>query len=199
MNMRSKKQAASILLCSLSTLTACGGFQSHPAPVEERDGYRATEQVTTAEALAESEVITETEQPQQQDEIQPESRQIEQLDNVEKDQNVSGINDTEPVVLAFLEQAESQAASGNSQQAIASLERGIRVKPKDPWLWHQLGVLKLRTQQWLDAISIAEKSNSLAGKNRQLTIGNWQLIAEAHEALGNLHEAEKARNMIKNM
>ncbi len=172
------------VLSVCSILAACSGMATSPAPVEDRTESqpqpRKQAQPETAPAnVSEPRVTTlPVDEPAVITELPPPETQPAQ---------------SEPVVLAFLDEAETLAAKGDSARAIASLERGIRIKPKDPWLWHQLAVLKARSKKWLDAISSAEKSNSLAGNNRQLMIGNWTLMAEAYEAQGQLAAAEQAR------
>ena len=172
------------VLIILAGLAACSGIQSVPAPVEDRAEKKPVESFPAETAVT----ATETESREHAAISEP----------VENQNNGTLPAETEPVVLALLDEAETLAAHGKTQHAIASLERGIRIKPKNPWLWHQLSVLKLRTREWLDAISIAEKSNSLARSNDQLLKGNWLVIADANEALGNLAAAEKARQMAEN-
>jgi len=167
----------------LAGLSACSGLQTAPAPVEDRVETKPSASLPAETAVTAAEAG---------------SREHSAISEpVDSPNNGALQAETEPVVLAVLDEAETLAANGKTQHAIASLERGIRIKPKDPWLWHQLSVLKLRTREWLDAISIAEKSNSLAGSNDQLLIGNWLVIADANEALGNLAAAEKARQMAE--
>lgn len=107
------------------------------------------------------------------------------------------LQDSQPVVLALLKQAEEETANGNSQQAIATLERGIRIQPKDPWLWHQLGVLRLKQKQWQKAIVMAEKSLSLAQGHQNLISANWQIIATARRGMGDERGAIEAESMIE--
>lgn len=162
-------------------LAACSGLQTVPAPVEDRIEKKPVESLPVEAADTVPEAGSR------------EHSAISEPVNIQSDVPLQ--TETEPVVLAVLDEAETLAAHGKTQHAIAALERGIRIKPKDPWLWHQLSVLKLRTREWLDAISIAEKSNSLAGNHNQLLRGNWLVIAEANEALGNPAAAAKARQM----
>lgn len=103
-------------------------------------------------------------------------------------------SEPEPIVLAMLNKAEKHMAVGELDQAIASLERAARIKPKDPWLWHAMAVLRLQTQEWNEAINLAQKSISLSGEEQNLLAGNWQIILDAKKALGDeagVIEAEK--------
>ena len=174
-------------LAAALALSACAGIEPARAPVEDRGRAQTSD---TAESS------TDAGEPGEATAIDPATASTEPApaeDPVQADNTQMPAGPVEPVVLATLDEAETLAARGDNSRAMASLERGIRIKPKDPWLWHQLSVLKLRSGNWLDAIAMAGKSNSLAGDNRQLLSGNWMVIAEAREARGEQSEAEAAR------
>ena len=98
-----------------------------------------------------------------------------------------------PAVLALLDQAKLQAQQGDGERAAATLERAIRIEPRDPWLWHRLAVLRLQQQRYRDAIDMANKSNALADADKLLLSGNYQVIAQALAAAGDREGAERAR------
>lgn len=102
-------------------------------------------------------------------------------------------------VIALLDTARQQAAAGHDEQAAASLERALRIEPKNPWLWHRLGVLRLQQGKYQAAIDLASKSNTLAAGDRRLMGGNWELIARAYSALGNTEAAERARRNARQL
>lgn len=104
-----------------------------------------------------------------------------------------------PAVVALLETAREQAAAGQDEQAAANLERALRIEPKNPWLWHRLGVLRLQQGNYQAAIDLAHKSNALAAGNRRLMAGNWELLARAYSALGRDAEAERARQNAREL
>lgn len=104
-----------------------------------------------------------------------------------------------PAVVALLETAREQAAQGQDEQAAANLERALRIEPKNPWLWHRLGVLRLQQGNYQAAIDLARKSNSLAAGDRRLLAGNWELLARAYTALGNPAAAESARQKAREL
>ena len=104
-----------------------------------------------------------------------------------------------PAVVALLETAREQAAAGQDEQAAANLERALRIEPKNPWLWHRLGVLRLQQGNYQAAIDLANKSNALAAGNRRLMAGNWELLARAYRALGRDADAERARRNAREL
>ena len=100
---------------------------------------------------------------------------------------------TEPVIVALIDEANSFAKQGNSAKAAATIERGLRIEPKNARLWHQLAAIRIQQQQWQQAIDLARKSNALAAYNPKLKSANWGLIAKAYDRLGNKQKADEAR------
>ncbi len=89
-----------------------------------------------------------------------------------------------PAVAALLRLARSQAEAGHGEHAAATLERALRIEPRNPWLWHRLAVLRLQQGYWDRAVELAKKSTLLAHDHRRLLTGNLEVIqaARAHLA-----------------
>lgn len=83
------------------------------------------------------------------------------------------------VAVNFSRQAAIQMNEGRPDLAAATLERGLRAAPKDATLWSQLAEVKLQQQQYLQARSLAAKSNSLAGTNATIVQKNHWIIEES--------------------
>ncbi len=81
----------------------------------------------------------------------------------------------------FSRQAAAQANQGKLDLAAATLERGLRVAPKDALLWSQLAEIKLQQGQYHQAGSLAAKSNSLAGANTGLKQKNHRISEQARQ------------------
>jgi len=101
--------------------------------------------------------------------------------------------ESEPAVIALVSSAQQQESSGQLNQAAASLERALRISPRDPLIWHQLAKIRLKQHRAQQAIQFANRSNSLAGKGHSLHGKNWLLIADAYEELGDHRSAATAR------
>lgn len=97
-----------------------------------------------------------------------------------------------PAVVALLGQAEQQANDGNLESASASLERALRIDPRNPVLWHHLATVRLAQGQSAQAEQLAVKSNSLAPGNAVQQALNWQLIAQARREQGDTSGAAQA-------
>jgi len=100
----------------------------------------------------------------------------------------------EPVIVALLNDADRFSKQGQSEKAAATIERALRIEPKNALLWHRLAIVRMQQQQWQQTIVMARKSNALAGNNKQLKSDNWALIATAYDNLGDKEKANEARN-----
>lgn len=98
-----------------------------------------------------------------------------------------------PAVVALLDNAGRQEKSGKLEAAAATLERAVRVDPRNPLVWHRLARVRLAQEQWKAAANMATKSNSLAGGDVALQRRNWSLIAEARQRMGDSAGARAAR------
>ena len=101
-----------------------------------------------------------------------------------------------PAVVALLDDADRYSAAGKKQQAVASIERALRIDPKNPLLWHKLSRLRLMESQWEQAIAMAKKSNVLAPGNKTLQMENWKIIGQSSAAMGDATSAARAREIV---
>jgi len=95
-------------------------------------------------------------------------------------------------VIALLDRAQTDSDSGQREAAGASLERALRIEPRNPWLWLELAQVRLAQGQYEQAITLAAKSNSFAGHQSRVQAANWQVIGKARDAQGDSAGAEKA-------
>ncbi len=93
-------------------------------------------------------------------------------------------------IAGLMETARADAAAGRLANAAATLERALRIEPRNPRLWQELARVRLKQGQYAQAESVAARSNSWAGSDNALRAENWRLIAEARTARG---DAEGAR------
>jgi predicted Zn-dependent protease len=98
-----------------------------------------------------------------------------------------------PAVLGLLDQARTELDSGHSDQSVATLERALRIEPRNPFLWQALADAHLRQNLPDQAETVAQRSNSLASGNPYLEMENWRLIASAREARGDTAGAQQAQ------
>jgi Tfp pilus assembly protein PilF len=87
-------------------------------------------------------------------------------------------------VVALVDGARSDSAAGRHGTAAASLERALRIEPKNPRLWHELARVRLSEGDYTQVESLAARSNSWAGSDNRLRAENWRLIAEARVRRG---------------
>ncbi len=96
-------------------------------------------------------------------------------------------------VEVLLQRAEDQRRAGDPGAAAGSLERALRIEPRNPVLWNRLAEVRAQQHRHAMAEELAAKSNSLAGlEERALKRRNWEIIAVARRAQGRSAEAREA-------
>ena len=95
-------------------------------------------------------------------------------------------------VIALLDRAQTDNDAGQHDSAGAALERALRIEPRNPWLWLALAQVRLDQGQYAQAITLARKSNSFAGREIRAQAGNWRVIGKARVAQGDPAGAEQA-------
>ena len=91
-----------------------------------------------------------------------------------------------------MESARAEAEAGKLINAAATLERALRIEPRNPRLWHELARVRLKQGEFTQAESVALRSSSWAGGDNALRAENWRLIAQAREARGDREGARAA-------
>jgi predicted Zn-dependent protease len=100
---------------------------------------------------------------------------------------------TENIAIAsLLDGARADTAAGRLTNAAASLERALRIEPRNPHLWQELARVRLKQGDYAQVESVAARSNSWAGGDHALRAENWRLIAQAREARGDAAGAKAA-------
>ena len=81
-------------------------------------------------------------------------------------------------------QASQLMQKGNLEAAAQTLERGLRIAPKDAYLWSQLATVRLQQRRYGQAQSLAAKSSSLAQGNTSLRYKNQVINEKARKQQG---------------
>src|SRR5213592_803413 len=90
---------------------------------------------------------------------------------------------TENLAIAgLLDGARADAAAGRLESAAASLERALRIEPRNPRLWQELARVRLQQGDYAQAESTAARSNSWAGNDSALRAENQRIIEQARAA-----------------
>jgi len=167
-----------ISICLIAFLTSCSSFsgKQKPAPVygEVVSSKKAVKQVkvTTTKAVVQPPIILK-------------QQEIVELPPPSKSSNV---------VVALLADADSSYQQGHVDESVATIERALRIEPRNALLLYKLAVLKVQQGEPELAENLAKKSALLAEGNATLKKKNWLLIADIHEQQGDLASANTARS-----
>ncbi|MBK1718750.1 tetratricopeptide repeat protein [Thiocystis violacea] len=97
-----------------------------------------------------------------------------------------------PAADSLATQAEQQRQSGDFTGAAASLERSLRIAPRESYLWNRLARVRMEQGQSAQAGNLAARSNDLAGDKADLKKDNWRIIAESKRRAGDVAGAGEA-------
>ena len=84
-----------------------------------------------------------------------------------------------PAGEALVEQARREAMLGNAAAAGSTLERALRIDSANPWIWIELGYLRLEAGQQAAAESMARKALSLANVDRKAREAATRLLQQS--------------------
>jgi tetratricopeptide (TPR) repeat protein len=97
-----------------------------------------------------------------------------------------------PAIATLMDSARADTSAGKLANAAASLERALRIEPRNPRLWQELSRVRLLQRDYVQAEGCAQRSSSWAGSDALLVADNWRLIAQAREARGDADGAKAA-------
>ena len=100
-------------------------------------------------------------------------------------------------VSSLVESARADASAGRLDSAAASMERAIRLAPRNARLWQELARVRLKQGDFAQAEHVALRSNSLNRGDASLRVENWDIIAQARAARGDTAGASSARELAK--
>lgn len=172
----------------LSVLVSLAGCASGPGGsiyVPVGGDSTAPEPPQTAEDKEESRVWRKSEQPESK---KPEQRQ--QRRNKPSYQDAG--DELSPAALSLINKADKLLKSGNSQGAIARLERAQRIAPRSSEVYFKLSEAYVAGNQLGPAEQFTLKGLSLAGNNARLQRSGWLLLADIRRARGNVAGASQA-------
>lgn len=122
--------------------------------------------------------------------------QLEQRTDTPAVQGGTPRSDASQATLALLRNSRQAASNGDRSTAIAYVERAIRLEPRRPALWLELGRLQL-PEAPAAAERYARKALALTGDNPLLARDAWLLIAEAKAEAGDAAGAAQIRQRYR--
>ena len=103
--------------------------------------------------------------------------------------NVPGLA---PAANSLARQAEQQRQTGDYAGAAATLERSLRIAPREAYLWNRLARVRMEQGLAAQAGQLAARSNDYAGGESTVKKDNWRIIAEAKRRSGDTTGAGEA-------
>lgn len=94
-------------------------------------------------------------------------------------------------VVSLLDLSDKQARVGRLDASAATLERALRIQPRNPLLWQRLARIRLEQGRLDQSDGLAAKAMALAIGKQKLRAEIWKLVAEIRHQQGDT-EGERA-------
>lgn len=124
---------------------------------------------------------------------QPQSQPQQGAATPSRSGGLQGDEQLDGPVLALLTVARDQEGKGDLGSASASLERAMRIAPREPQVLFRLAQVRLAQGDAAQAEQLAQRGLSYAAGRPTLQAGLWDLVAQARERQGNTAGAAEAR------
>ncbi len=115
------------------------------------------------------------------------------------DKNKVILPPSSPTINSLLNKAVQYQESGRPQLALVTLERAIRIESTDPVPWYLAAQTHLLLGDYNQAINFAQRAASLSNAHASLRRGCWRLVANSHQALGQLRQAKLANQRAESI
>jgi len=125
-----------------------------------------------------------------------EEREVEQRVREPAQQQNAGVQVfplQSPAVKALLQDAREAEAGGDYDLAAVSLERALRIQPRDPEILQCLAEIQLRKKDYEQALNFAIRSYDAGPRVGEICGRNWNTISVAREHTGDASGSAEAR------
>ncbi len=109
----------------------------------------------------------------------PEVRHVKELPDRQSTTERPATLPVNSIAKGISDQADRLIQNGELDAAAQTIERGLRIAPKEAFLWSQLATVRLKQHRYSQAQSLAAKSSSLAPGNAALVAKNQMIIESA--------------------
>jgi len=117
------------------------------------------------------------------------------------DAQVFSLDDDSPVEMVMIsaidkltDEAEQLQRRGDLKNAATTLERALRIEPRNPHLWNRLAQIHMQQKEFKLAGDLAARSNALTQKGAAIRHDNWRIIADVRRNRRDFAGAEEADN-----
>lgn len=97
-------------------------------------------------------------------------------------------------VVSLRGQAAESMSAGEPDQAAATIERALRIQPRNPVLWLDLAAVRFAQEEFAQCENTAKRALSYAGNKNDVSYDAWILIANSRLARNDKEGAERAES-----
>jgi Flp pilus assembly protein TadD len=176
----------------LLVLVGCSASGVNNVAIEDRSvGGSSGTPSRVVEQSTEVEVMAFDVRPSFKATTNPSAIQNTEASSQEKAQEVA-TKAQMPAAVALLNTAEYQSNNGRLNAAQASLERALRISPKDPEVYRSLGEVHRRLGEYVQAEQMLLKGIAVAAGQSSKLRALWSALAKVRSESGDALGANKA-------
>jgi|GEM_PF-686433 hypothetical protein len=97
-----------------------------------------------------------------------------------------------PASQSLVTQAQAQRKKGDLPGASVSLERALKIEPRNPLLWIEMGRLRMDQHNYAQAEALGRKAISMSAGDVRTQSTAWQLVGDSFRARGRNPQAQEA-------
>ena len=112
-------------------------------------------------------------------------------------QSNNTVDSTNPAVKSLLSTALEQRRLGDFPAAFATLERALRISPREAKVYYAMAQVRFEEKQLAQAEQFARKAVSLASSDRRTKGDAWSLIASVRAEKGDWDGEQAARDKAR--
>ena len=125
-------------------------------------------------------------------EFKSEELPLNNEDRIDEQQQVIIKRKSSPAVLALVSDADRSSKAGDLESAVVTIERALRIDPRNPALTYKLAKLRLQQSKPRLAEDLAKKAALLSANDRALKKKSWLFIGEARKRQKKYYGAKEA-------
>jgi cytochrome c-type biogenesis protein CcmH/NrfG len=167
---RDRFSSRSLFLLALLSLTGCASYSANQSPRSPAPVVEAT--IIDGRTLP---------LPEQQ------RAQRESLTNIPK---------VSPAVSNLIAKANAHMNQQEFEKAASSIERGLRLEPRNASLWNRLAEIRYLQKDWSQAVQLAARSNSMPNLQPDVKRRNWWIMSQSYDSLGDQLKAQQYADLL---
>lgn len=113
-------------------------------------------------------------------------------------ESIGNIAPVSPAVSNMAAKAKQHMDAQEYDKAASAIERGLRIEPRNGFLWSRLAEIRFLQKDWKQAAQLSARSNSLPNLQADIKRRNYWMMSQSYQQLGDEAKAAKYSELLAN-